>query len=199
MYYIVDSSTSEFDYRPDDNYLNAFVYKECCRNCGNRFRSDHPIDIKIIADRLPLVVGGFDHPNINFARRDFFESIFQGEPPPFYFGKVIGRDGKPIDGIVTYVSPRKLVPIRGTNPLEATHCEGCGRKLFVPFPRSKELYVVARHGLKQDVSESSEGTLILSEEAVSRVPPTLRQDLRFTPIAVRESGSDGVCDSDLEF
>lgn len=198
-YFLVESAISEFDFRPDEDFVNAVTYRHVCRECGNRFTSSCALDIKIVAEYLPLILGGFGHPNINFARRDFLQAVSPPEGLHFLLGSVFNCTGKRLDEVATYVSQSKLVPIRGTNPLELSVCGSCGRKLFVPFPRSEKLYVVSLRGLHKDVYESSEGLLVLSEDALSRVSPVQVKHLKCTPISIRSSGLDGVSDPDLEF
>ena len=198
-YYIIESAISEFPFRPDDAYLNAVTYKQFCRTCGDMKEPKTAVDVKVISHELPLVVGGFGHPNINFARREFLRAIAPPDGPAWLFGQVIGAADMVIQDVVTYVSTEKRVPIRGTNPLDVSFCEACGSKLFVPFPRSRRLYVVAPEGLRDSLYESNEGSLILSEKALSRIQQPHLKMLKCTPLEVRASSLDGVSDPDLEF
>jgi hypothetical protein len=198
-YFIIESAIDMYSYREDDDYLNANVYPHFCSECRDRLPETRTINIKIINKKLPLVVGGFGKVNVNFARRDFLVSICPCLTESFWIGHVISKTGAPFEHVSTYVFRKKRLPIRGTNPLEVSTCSRCGGKLFVPFPRSADLYIVTRRALTESVYESNEGSLIVSERALAAVKSEHKHKLKCTFLGIRETSLDGVNDPDLEY
>lgn len=170
-----------------------------CFSCGNAIKR-RPVDAWIDGKYRQILHGCSVIPDVRFIRREILDALCDGNTEAhFHLGNVFNKYGELIEGVCTYVSKHRHVPIRGDIPIDIEACSRCKSLKTTPSSRSSVFYIILARAFEYDVLAANNTQLIVLESAISRLSGRDRKRLGAEEIHVLQTPLDGSSDDRLVY